>query len=139
MAGPGMELIGEEEIEEVLEVLRAGYLYRYGISLGDGVDPRFQGKVYQLERQVGRAFARALRGGGQFGNVGAAVGDGGARHRPGGRGDRTGVHFRGQHFVYRLYGGGPGAGGDRPDVQPGPGGREGPRSARARGRSWWST
>jgi len=52
MAGPGMELIGEEEIEEVLEVLRAGYLYRYGISLGDGVDPRFQGKVYQLERQV---------------------------------------------------------------------------------------
>ena len=30
MPGPGMELIGEEEIQEVLEVLRGGYLHRYG-------------------------------------------------------------------------------------------------------------
>ena len=52
MAGPGMELVGEEEIEEVLQVLRAGYLYRYGISTADGTDPRFQGKVYQLEKEV---------------------------------------------------------------------------------------
>ena len=52
MAGPGMELVGEEEIEEVLQVLRAGYLYRYGITTADGVDPRFQGKVYQLEREI---------------------------------------------------------------------------------------
>ncbi len=52
MAGPGMELVGEEEIEEVLQVLRAGYLYRYGISTADGDDPRFQGKVYQLEQEV---------------------------------------------------------------------------------------
>ena len=52
MAGPGMELIGEEEIEEVLQVLRAGYLYRYGITTADGVDPRFQGKVYQLEQEI---------------------------------------------------------------------------------------
>ena len=67
MAGPGMELIGEEEVEEVLEVLRAGYLYRYGISLGEGVDPRFQGKVYQLERQVaehsGVGYAVAVNSG----------------------------------------------------------------------------
>ena len=52
MAGPGMELIGEEEIQEVLEVLEAGYLYRYGIAVGDDVDTRFQGKVYQLERRI---------------------------------------------------------------------------------------
>jgi dTDP-4-amino-4,6-dideoxygalactose transaminase len=47
-----MELIGEEEIQEVLEVLRGGYLFRYGISLGAEVDPRFQGKVYQVEREI---------------------------------------------------------------------------------------
>ncbi|MYH61478.1 MAG: hypothetical protein F4148_06830 [Caldilineaceae bacterium SB0675_bin_29] len=52
MAGPGMELVGEEEIEEVLQVLRAGYLYRYGVTTPDGVDPRFQGKVYQLEQEI---------------------------------------------------------------------------------------
>ncbi len=47
-----MELIGEEEIQEVLEVLRGGYLFRYGISLGAEVDPRFKGKVYQVERKI---------------------------------------------------------------------------------------
>ncbi len=52
MPGPGMELIGEEEIQEVLEVLRGGYLFRYGISLGSEVDPRFKGKVYQVEREI---------------------------------------------------------------------------------------
>ena len=34
MPGPGMDLIGEEEIQEVLKVMRAGYLFRYGVSLG---------------------------------------------------------------------------------------------------------
>src|SRR5262249_15072715 len=52
MPGPGMELLGEEEIQEVLEVLRGGYLFRYGISLGAEVDPRFKGKVYQVEREI---------------------------------------------------------------------------------------
>jgi dTDP-4-amino-4,6-dideoxygalactose transaminase len=47
-----MELIGEEEIQEVLDVLRSGYLFRYGVSLGDYVDPRFKGKVLQLEQQI---------------------------------------------------------------------------------------
>jgi dTDP-4-amino-4,6-dideoxygalactose transaminase len=47
-----MELIGEEEIQEVLDVLRGGYLFRYGISLGAEVDPRFKGKVYQVEREI---------------------------------------------------------------------------------------
>jgi len=47
-----MEYIGEEEIQEVLEVLRGGYLFRYGVSLGDEVDPRFKRKVYQSEQAV---------------------------------------------------------------------------------------
>jgi dTDP-4-amino-4,6-dideoxygalactose transaminase len=47
-----MDLIGEEEIQEVLEVLRGGYLFRYGISLGADVDPRFKGKVYKVEQEI---------------------------------------------------------------------------------------
>jgi dTDP-4-amino-4,6-dideoxygalactose transaminase len=49
-----MELIGEEEIQEVLKVLRSGYLFRYGISLGPDVDPRFLGKVLEVEQEVAR-------------------------------------------------------------------------------------
>ena len=52
MPGPGMELIGEEEIQEVMEVLRSGYLFRYGVSLGAEVDPRFKGKVYKVEQEI---------------------------------------------------------------------------------------
>jgi dTDP-4-amino-4,6-dideoxygalactose transaminase len=67
MPGPGMELIGEEEIQEVLDVLRGGYLFRYGISLGSEVDPRFKGKVYEVEKQVadycGRRYAVAVNSG----------------------------------------------------------------------------
>ena len=48
MPGPGMELIGEEEKQEVLEVLEAGYLFRYGRE----DDPRFKGKVWSLEQRV---------------------------------------------------------------------------------------
>lgn len=54
MPGPGMELIGEEEIAEVLDVLRGGYLFRYGISLGAEVDPRFKGKVYKVEEEIAK-------------------------------------------------------------------------------------
>src|SRR6202035_3434499 len=54
MPGPGMELIGDEEIQEVLDVMRGGYLFRYGISLGSQVDPRFKGKVYQVEEEIAR-------------------------------------------------------------------------------------
>jgi dTDP-4-amino-4,6-dideoxygalactose transaminase len=45
-----MELIGEEEKKEILEVLEAGYLYRYGST----DDPRFKAKVVKLEREVAR-------------------------------------------------------------------------------------
>ena len=50
MPGPGMELIGEEEKKELLEILEAGYLYRYGSS----DDPRFKAKVKELEQQVAK-------------------------------------------------------------------------------------
>jgi len=50
MPGPGMELIGEEEKKEILEVLEAGYLYRYGST----DDPRFKAKVVKLEQAVAR-------------------------------------------------------------------------------------
>ena len=50
MPGPGMELVGEEEIREVMDVLNAGYLYRYQV----GDDPRFQGKVLKLEQEIAR-------------------------------------------------------------------------------------
>jgi dTDP-4-amino-4,6-dideoxygalactose transaminase len=45
-----MELIGEEEKREVLEVLESGYLFRYGSA----EDPAFKAKVYQLEQEVGK-------------------------------------------------------------------------------------
>ncbi|MDZ4160247.1 MAG: aminotransferase class I/II-fold pyridoxal phosphate-dependent enzyme, partial [Anaerolineaceae bacterium] len=50
MPGPGMEFIGEEEIAEVLDVLSAGYLYRYGSD----DDPRFKAKVYRLEQEMAK-------------------------------------------------------------------------------------
>jgi dTDP-4-amino-4,6-dideoxygalactose transaminase len=50
MSGPGLNLVGQEEIDEVLEVLRSGYLYRYGPD----ADPAFKAKVRTLEEQVAR-------------------------------------------------------------------------------------
>ncbi len=48
MPGPGMELIGEEEIQEVMDVLRSMWLYRYG----ELEDPNFKQKVIKLEEEV---------------------------------------------------------------------------------------
>ena len=47
MPGPGMELIGEEEKKELLEVIEGGWLNRYG-SLDN---PNFKAKVYTLEKE----------------------------------------------------------------------------------------
>jgi len=47
-----MELIGDEEKRELLEVIEAGYLFRYG-SPGN---PAFKAKVYQLEQEVARVL-----------------------------------------------------------------------------------
>lgn len=50
MPGPGMEVIGEEERKELLEVIEAGYLFRYGSE----DNPAFKAKVYTLEQEVAR-------------------------------------------------------------------------------------
>ncbi len=52
MPGPGYYWIGKEEEEEVLEVIRSKYLFRYG----DISDPNFKKKVYTLEQEVAKKF-----------------------------------------------------------------------------------
>ena len=52
MPGPGFEWIGKEEEKEVLEVLRDGWLFRYG----DENDPVFKRKVKTLEEMVEQKF-----------------------------------------------------------------------------------
>jgi dTDP-4-amino-4,6-dideoxygalactose transaminase len=47
MPGPGSQWVGREEIQEVMDVLESGYLFRYG-NLDD---PKFKHKVYSLERE----------------------------------------------------------------------------------------
>lgn len=63
MPGPGSYLIGEEEIAEVLEVLKSGHLYRYG----NPEDPKFKRKVHTLEQRfaayVGTEHAVAVNSG----------------------------------------------------------------------------
>jgi dTDP-4-amino-4,6-dideoxygalactose transaminase len=50
MPGPGMDLIGEAEKRELLEVIESGYLFRYGSP----ENPAFKAKVYQLEQEIAR-------------------------------------------------------------------------------------
>jgi dTDP-4-amino-4,6-dideoxygalactose transaminase len=52
MPGPGSYLIDEEERKALLEVIDAGYLFRYG----DKSDPSFLAKAWQLESEVSRYF-----------------------------------------------------------------------------------
>ena len=52
MAGPGAFIIGDEEKREVEDVLRSGYLSRFGRE----DDARFKRKVFQLEN----AFAKKV-------------------------------------------------------------------------------
>ncbi len=63
MSGPGLNLVGQEEIDEVLEVLRSGFLYRYGPD----ADPAFKAKVRTLEGQLasrlGTRYAVAVNSG----------------------------------------------------------------------------
>jgi dTDP-4-amino-4,6-dideoxygalactose transaminase len=64
MPGPGVELIGEEEIAEVLEVLRSRFLSRYGPP----DDPAFGAKCRRVEQEVaalaGVRYGLGLSGGG---------------------------------------------------------------------------
>jgi dTDP-4-amino-4,6-dideoxygalactose transaminase len=67
MPGPGVELIGEEEIAEVMEVLNSRYLSRYGPS----DDPAFGAKCRRVEQEVaalaGVRYGLGLSGGGSSG------------------------------------------------------------------------
>lgn len=51
MPGPGMDLIDDKELQEVLDVMKSGYLFRYGTSIGNQSDDRFLGKVFAAERE----------------------------------------------------------------------------------------
>ena len=62
MPGPGLDLIGDEELAQVTDVLRSGRLSRYGPD-----DPSFPAKVRSFEQAVSEAvgvrFALALNSG----------------------------------------------------------------------------
>jgi len=63
MSGPGVYWFGKEEMEEVMEVMRSGYLFRYGSE----DDPSFLHKVSDLEKEFakycGSDFALATSSG----------------------------------------------------------------------------
>jgi dTDP-4-amino-4,6-dideoxygalactose transaminase len=67
MPGPGIELIGEEEIAEVMQVLTNRSLSRYGSE----DDPGFGAKVRHIEQEIaalaGVRFGLGLSGGGSSG------------------------------------------------------------------------
>jgi dTDP-4-amino-4,6-dideoxygalactose transaminase len=50
MPGPGFYWMGEEERQEVMDVLQSGYLFRYGTP----EDPAFKAKTYTLEQEFAR-------------------------------------------------------------------------------------
>lgn len=64
MPGPGIELVGAEEMAEVLEVMQSGFLSRYGPS----DNPAFLAKTHRLELEMadylGTKHALTLAGGG---------------------------------------------------------------------------
>ena len=50
MPGPGAYWFGKEEMEAVIEVMKGGYLFRYGSEN----DPKFLHKVSTLEKEFAR-------------------------------------------------------------------------------------
>ena len=120
MPGPGVELIGEEEIAEVLEVLNSRYLSRYGPS----DDPAFGAKCRRVEQEVaalaGVRYGLGLSGGGSSGLWLAllALGVG-----PGDEVIVPGFTFVASISAVVYARARPGPGGGRPDLQPGSGGR----------------
>ena len=48
MPGPGLDIMGSEEWEQVQEVMRSGHLFRYG----DLNDPNYAHKVYTFEQEL---------------------------------------------------------------------------------------
>jgi len=64
MPGPGNEVVGKEELKEIMDVMESGYMFRYG-NLDDN---KFKHKVYSLEQEFatycGAKHALALSSGG---------------------------------------------------------------------------
>ncbi|TFG07555.1 MAG: DegT/DnrJ/EryC1/StrS family aminotransferase [Promethearchaeota archaeon] len=52
MPGPGMDIIGKEEKEELMEIIESGHLFRYG----DLSDPNFKAKTWNLEQDFAKKF-----------------------------------------------------------------------------------
>ncbi|MHA1489293.1 MAG: DegT/DnrJ/EryC1/StrS family aminotransferase [Promethearchaeota archaeon] len=52
MPGPGMDIIGDEEKEALMEVIESGYLFRYG----DLSNPKFKAKTWNLEKDFAKAM-----------------------------------------------------------------------------------
>ena len=63
MSGPGRYLIGEEEKQEILDVLETGHLFRFG---GES-DPKYKHKVVsfedELKMHLGSEYCLAVTGG----------------------------------------------------------------------------
>ena len=56
MPGPGAYIVGEEEKKEVMEVLEAGYLSRYGKP----ENPKFKKKVFTLRKSLQRSWEQSI-------------------------------------------------------------------------------
>src|SRR5436190_11394164 len=50
MPGPGFDLIDEQEINQVLDVLRGGWIYRYG----QDDNPNFKAQVWTFEKEMAK-------------------------------------------------------------------------------------
>jgi dTDP-4-amino-4,6-dideoxygalactose transaminase len=80
MPGPGIELIGDEETAEVLEVMKSGFLSRYGPA----DNPAFGAKVHKVELAMaalaGVDYGLAVSGGGSaalwIAMIGLGIGSG---------------------------------------------------------------
>ena len=122
MPGPGVELIGEEEIAEVMQVLQQPRPE----SLRQCRRPRFGAKVRTVEQEIaglaGVRYGLGLHGGGSAGLWRLAAR---ARDRARRRGHRAGFHVRRLDLGDRLRAGDAGPGRGRRLVQPRSGRRRG--------------
>ena len=104
MPGPGLDLVGDEELAELTDVIRSGRSARYGPD-----DGTFPAKVRHFEEAVaeraGVRHALAVNSG----TSAALPGPGRPGRRPRRRGHRARLHVRGQHLLDRLRPGPAGA------------------------------
>ncbi len=122
MPGPGVELIGEEEIAEVMQVLTSRSLSRYGSA----DDPAFGAKVRHVEQEIAALAGVKYALGPERRRLGRAVDlAAGPGHRAGRRGHRARLHVRRLDLRDRLRPGDAGPRRGRRLVQPRSGRRRG--------------